>query len=263
MANTSSIEVHGLCRRYGGPRGFEAVRNVSFSVAQGELFALLGTNGAGKTSTLEVAEGLARPSAGRVRVLGQDPSAGSVADVVAAYPARISFGLPAGVHSGQLPALPGARPPHAPAGATVLFVAAGAVFLGLPVPVNVPVLALGALGGAGVFVVLAAASSAFTRTVEMAQITTLPVLFACVFGSGLVLALEVLPPPVANVLRLLPLTPPTDLMRLGWLGTAGTDAPKDFVGVLDAAILPSVTLAIWAAIGVVAVARWFRWEPRR
>jgi ABC-2 type transport system permease protein len=145
----------------------------------------------------------------------------------------------------------------------LLFVAAGAVFLGLPVPVNLPVLALGALGGAGVFVVLAAASSAFTRTVEMAQITTLPVLFACFFGSGMVLPLDALPAPLANVLRLLPLTPPMDLMRLGWLGTADTGAPKDFVGVLEAAILPTVTLAVWAAIGVVAVARWFRWEPRR
>jgi ABC-2 type transport system ATP-binding protein len=260
MANTSSIEVHGLCRHYGGPHGFQAVRNVSFSVAQGELFALLGTNGAGKTSTLELVEGLARPSAGSVRVLGQDPytrraavrprvgvmlqeggfppdltatetarmwagtltdprpvaealsmvdldhratvrvkqlsggerrrldlalailgrpevlfldepttgldpesrrntrrlirdllldgttvlltthyleeaqeladrlailhrgevvAAGSVADVVAAYPARISFGLPVGVHSGQLPALPGARPPDVSNGARI------------------------------------------------------------------------------------------------------------------------------------------------
>ena len=46
---------------------------MSFTVAKGELFALLGTNGAGKTSTVEVVEGLSRPSAGRVRVLGHDP----------------------------------------------------------------------------------------------------------------------------------------------------------------------------------------------
>lgn len=69
------IEVAGLRRRYGGSKGFEAVRGVDFSVADGELFALLGTNGAGKTSTLEVVEGLARPSDGQVRVLGGDPYA--------------------------------------------------------------------------------------------------------------------------------------------------------------------------------------------
>ncbi len=70
---TAAIDVRGLSRRYGGPDGFEAVRGVSFSVERGELFALLGTNGAGKTSTLEVVEGLDRPSAGSVRVLGHDP----------------------------------------------------------------------------------------------------------------------------------------------------------------------------------------------
>ncbi|GAQ67241.1 daunorubicin/doxorubicin resistance ATP-binding protein DrrA [Streptomyces scabiei] len=65
------IEVTDLRRVYGG--GFEAVRGITFSVGRGELFALLGTNGAGKTSTVEILEGLAPPSGGRVRVLGHDP----------------------------------------------------------------------------------------------------------------------------------------------------------------------------------------------
>ncbi|MGI5196819.1 ABC transporter ATP-binding protein [Streptomyces sp. CA-288835] len=64
------IETAGLRRRY---QGFEAVRGVDLTVAQGELFALLGTNGAGKTSTLELLEGQAAPAAGTVRVLGRDP----------------------------------------------------------------------------------------------------------------------------------------------------------------------------------------------
>ncbi|MFJ8310036.1 MULTISPECIES: ABC transporter ATP-binding protein [unclassified Streptomyces] len=65
------IEVEELRRTYAG--GFEAVSGISFSVARGELFALLGTNGAGKTSTVELLEGLAPPSGGSVRVLGHDP----------------------------------------------------------------------------------------------------------------------------------------------------------------------------------------------
>ncbi|WP_018547480.1 ABC transporter ATP-binding protein [Streptomyces sp. LaPpAH-108] len=65
------IEVTDLRRVYG--TGFEAVRGISFSVARGEIFALLGTNGAGKTSTVELLEGLARPAGGRVRVFGRDP----------------------------------------------------------------------------------------------------------------------------------------------------------------------------------------------
>ena len=68
-----AVEVCELSRRYGGPGGYEAVRGISFRVERGELFALLGTNGAGKTSTLELVEGLGRPSGGSVRVLGQDP----------------------------------------------------------------------------------------------------------------------------------------------------------------------------------------------
>ncbi|MEV7738788.1 ABC transporter ATP-binding protein [Streptomyces sp. NPDC088921] len=67
------IEVTDLRRVYGG--GFEAVRGISFAVDRGEVFALLGTNGAGKTSTVELLEGLARPTDGRIRVLGHDPYA--------------------------------------------------------------------------------------------------------------------------------------------------------------------------------------------
>ena len=67
------IEVTDLRRVYGG--GFEAVRGISFHVDRGEFFALLGTNGAGKTSTVELLEGLARPDGGRIRVLGHDPHA--------------------------------------------------------------------------------------------------------------------------------------------------------------------------------------------
>ncbi|MGM9442594.1 ABC transporter ATP-binding protein [Streptomyces murinus] len=68
------IEVTGLTRVYGGGSdGFEAVRGISFSVARGEIFALLGTNGAGKTSTVELLEGLAAPTGGEIRVLGHDP----------------------------------------------------------------------------------------------------------------------------------------------------------------------------------------------
>lgn len=64
------IESVGLRRSYGG---FDAVRGIDLAVAPGELFALLGTNGAGKTSTLELLEGQAVPTGGTVRVLGRDP----------------------------------------------------------------------------------------------------------------------------------------------------------------------------------------------
>src|SRR5699024_11185680 len=50
-----------------------AVDEVDLDIRRGELFALLGTNGAGKTSTLEVLEGLARPTSGTASVFGLDP----------------------------------------------------------------------------------------------------------------------------------------------------------------------------------------------
>jgi ABC-2 type transport system ATP-binding protein len=51
-----------------------AVDDVSFSVAEGEIFGILGPNGAGKTTTIECALGLRRPDAGSIRVLGLDPA---------------------------------------------------------------------------------------------------------------------------------------------------------------------------------------------
>ena len=73
MDNHHLITAHDVRRRYEGGRGFDAVRGVSLSVRKGELFALLGTNGAGKTSLMELLEGLAPTTSGSVRVLGHDP----------------------------------------------------------------------------------------------------------------------------------------------------------------------------------------------
>lgn len=68
------ITAHDLCRTYGhGANAFEAVKGVDLRVVEGEVFALLGTNGAGKTSTLDMLEGLVVPSRGVVEVFGLDP----------------------------------------------------------------------------------------------------------------------------------------------------------------------------------------------
>ena len=69
----SAIEIDGLRKAYGD---VEAVRDISFSVAAGEVFCLLGPNGAGKTTTTEILEGYRARSAGEVRVLGHDPEDG-------------------------------------------------------------------------------------------------------------------------------------------------------------------------------------------
>ena len=64
------IQVTGLCKSYGP---VEAVIDVSFSVAEGEIFGLLGPNGAGKTTVVECLQGLRRADRGEIKVLGLDP----------------------------------------------------------------------------------------------------------------------------------------------------------------------------------------------
>ncbi|SDS67980.1 ABC transporter ATP-binding protein [Corynebacterium timonense] len=71
MGEKPVIEINDLAVSYGS---YEAVRDITLSVAPGELYALLGTNGAGKTSTLETIEGHRKPSRGTVRVFGLDPT---------------------------------------------------------------------------------------------------------------------------------------------------------------------------------------------
>jgi ABC-2 type transport system ATP-binding protein len=66
----SAISVRGLRKSYGA---VEALRRVTFDVAEGEVFGLLGPNGAGKTTTVEILEGYRQRDGGEVSVLGYDP----------------------------------------------------------------------------------------------------------------------------------------------------------------------------------------------
>jgi ABC-2 type transport system ATP-binding protein len=63
------IEVDRLVKRFGA---FTAVDDLSFSVNEGEVFGLLGSNGAGKTTAIRMLCGLLTPTSGTGRVLGKD-----------------------------------------------------------------------------------------------------------------------------------------------------------------------------------------------
>jgi len=63
------LSLTGVSKRYGG---FEAVKDLSFSVEKGSIVGFLGPNGAGKTSTIRMILGLAAPTSGQIEVLGAD-----------------------------------------------------------------------------------------------------------------------------------------------------------------------------------------------
>jgi ABC-2 type transport system ATP-binding protein len=67
-----AVELVALRKVFAG--GAVALDGVSLQVQEGSVFGFLGPNGAGKTTTLRILAGLARPTSGRVRVLGQDVS---------------------------------------------------------------------------------------------------------------------------------------------------------------------------------------------
>ena len=67
----AAVVVDRLHKRYGLT---VAVDDVSFEVAEGEIFGLLGPNGSGKTTTVECIQGLRRPDGGSIGVFGHDPA---------------------------------------------------------------------------------------------------------------------------------------------------------------------------------------------
>lgn len=65
-----TIKIHELCKVYGNT---QAVNNVSISVNRGEVFGLLGANGAGKSTTIECVLGTKKFDSGSISILGMNP----------------------------------------------------------------------------------------------------------------------------------------------------------------------------------------------
>ena len=67
---TAAVAFDRVSKQYGAVR---AVDDVSFAIETGEMFGLIGPDGAGKTTSIRMACGLLRPDGGQLRVLGRDP----------------------------------------------------------------------------------------------------------------------------------------------------------------------------------------------
>ncbi len=67
MTSPPALRVDHLTKQYGD---FEAVRDVSFTCAPGEILGLVGPNGAGKTTTLRCITGILKPTSGQIEVAG-------------------------------------------------------------------------------------------------------------------------------------------------------------------------------------------------
>jgi NitT/TauT family transport system ATP-binding protein len=93
--NSPAIELINVSRRFLTPDGksMTALRDFNMSVARGEFVAVVGPTGCGKSTTLNLVTGLARPSAGEVRVMGEavngiDPRIGFAFQTDALFPWR-------------------------------------------------------------------------------------------------------------------------------------------------------------------------------
>lgn len=72
---TFALQTHSLVKTYGsGRKQIRAVDGLSLNVPEGSIYGLLGRNSAGKTTTLRMAMGLARPTSGSMEVLGLNPA---------------------------------------------------------------------------------------------------------------------------------------------------------------------------------------------
>ena len=68
-----AVSFQSVSKTFDTPKGpFQALKNVSLDIQEGEFFCLLGPNGAGKTTLISILAGLARASSGTVKVLGHD-----------------------------------------------------------------------------------------------------------------------------------------------------------------------------------------------
>jgi putative ABC transport system ATP-binding protein len=87
----STLEVDEVTKIYGASPLVAALQGVSFSVAAGELVAVVGPSGSGKSTLLHVMGTLERPTSGRVAITGLDVAELGDRELAAVRATRIGF----------------------------------------------------------------------------------------------------------------------------------------------------------------------------
>lgn len=134
--------------------------------------------------------------------------------------------------------------------------------LDLPLPTNPLALVLGLVLGGIMLVPAALVTANITRTVESAQVTSLPAMVVLMLGTGAILPVDILPGWAARVMAILPSAPITALTRLGWLGIDADGAAVHGADLWAASAGQAAILLGWTLLGVLIVREHFRWEPR-
>ena len=137
----------------------------------------------------------------------------------------------------------------------------GGVLLGAPLA-HPWALALAVFGGASAWTALAMWSATWTRTVESAQLTTMPLMMISILLSGFSIPLAALPEVAERVARWLPMTPVVDLLGFAHTGVSPSGTPTGFAEVALAAGQLFLPLVLWTALGLYLGVRNFRWDPR-
>ncbi|APU12660.1 hypothetical protein [Actinoalloteichus fjordicus] len=138
--------------------------------------------------------------------------------------------------------------------AAVLF--AICLLAGAPLPAQPLTVIAGVVAGIGLTVLAGLATATLTRTVELAQLTTGPLLIAALAGMYLRLSSD---PNLVLLGLAMPLTGPLELVSAGWAGSSLLVVPE---GLPDVELVAVGGTALWVALFGVVIHKAFRWEPR-
>ncbi|MDO5533479.1 MAG: ABC transporter permease [Propionibacteriaceae bacterium] len=138
---------------------------------------------------------------------------------------------------------------------------AGALVLGTPIA-HPWALALALIGGAAAWTALAIWSATWTRTLESAQLTTMPLIIVSMLLSGFSLPLDIMPALVQRVAHWLPMTPVIDLINLAFLGTGIDGTVLTGRALLTGTIDMLIPLVLWTVAALNLGLRGFRWDAR-